>query len=639
MLLSSEATLFYAVTFVFGYFIYYQRNLAGALSGRVLLTVGLAGIVLATGLNAFIVPVLADGIDGYQYYQLRSMVRYSVMVPSVVVIGIGLIRWLPTLERLKKEISAREIAEKAAAQRLIDIEALRVRSEQSEALLKDAIESIEEAFIVYDETDRIVIFNEKHRRLFKSVENLMEPGVRYEDLLRAQLDSGQLGDFEDKEGWIANRVKQHRNPSGPVVQYFADGRIFKLSEYRTTMGGIVAIRTDITDAENREKELREIQQNLAEAQSVGAIGSWCHDFKGKYYTWSDETARIMGYPVGIVTPSIDAYRSRVHPDDLAKMDMVVDKAVRAKEEYEIDYRMIQPDGIEVFVRERGRTKFHENGRPVEILGTLQDITRQSEIERSLHDALHRAELAVRAKSEFLASMSHELRTPLNAIIGFSDILDNQVFGPMGNERYLSYSKDINSAGRHLLSLVNDLLDLSRMETGDYGLDESTTNPSKLVKGAIAMLHPMISQREIDLQFDPEKYLFDIIADERQLTQVIINVISNAVKFTPRGGLVSVTIHPDDEEWLDIAVCDTGPGIAVEEVELVLSPFGRTERSSNLKIEGVGLGLPISKLILERHGGDLVIDSRREQGACVRIRLPKDREIAPERVSEKQEILL
>ena len=244
-------------------------------------------------------------------------------------------------------------------------------------------------------------------------------------------------------------------------------------------------------------------------------------------------------------------------------------------------------------------------------------------EADLREASSRAELANRAKSEFLASMSHELRTPLNAIIGFSEMMNAEMFGGLGSERYRDYINDIHASGVHLLSLINDLLDLSKAEADKLELRETYVDLAAAINHSLRMITSRANAAGVEVTSDLPKDLPLLWADERRLTQIILNLLTNAVKFTPHGGKARI-----GAEWrptgLAIIVDDTGIGIAPEDIPRVVIPFVQVGDLYSRPQEGSGLGLPLSKRLVELHGGSLALDSERGRGTTVTVLFPTSR---------------
>ena len=250
---------------------------------------------------------------------------------------------------------------------------------------------------------------------------------------------------------------------------------------------------------------------------------------------------------------------------------------------------------------------------------------------SLSQALEAAAAANRAKSSFLAAMSHELRTPLNAVIGFSEMMTSQVFGPLGHERYLGYANDIHGSGVHLLALINDILDLSRIDSGEGRLDESTVDLREVVAESLKLVSHQAAAAGIALDAVCDADLPPVRADRRRLKQALINLLANAVKFTPAKGHVAVRASMRGGAPT-IVVSDTGIGIAAKDIPRALEKFGQVDSSLSRKYEGAGLGLPLAKQFMELHGGTLTLESTVDIGTTVTITLPASRIAAAARAA-------
>jgi signal transduction histidine kinase len=233
------------------------------------------------------------------------------------------------------------------------------------------------------------------------------------------------------------------------------------------------------------------------------------------------------------------------------------------------------------------------------------------------------ETASRHKSDFLATMSHELRTPLNAIIGFSEVLHEQMFGEL-NERQLAYVDDVLQAGRHLLSLINDVLDLAKIEAGKMELELSQVALPELLRSAVSMHSEQASRGDVELRLLAEPEQITINADERRLRQIVFNLVSNAVKFTPADGRVDVSARLEDGQ-VEIAVADTGPGIAADDLETIFEEF--EQAGDGRQADGTGLGLPLSRKLVELHGGRLWVQSEVGHGSTFRFTLPVRQEVS------------
>jgi signal transduction histidine kinase len=244
--------------------------------------------------------------------------------------------------------------------------------------------------------------------------------------------------------------------------------------------------------------------------------------------------------------------------------------------------------------------------------------------RELELAKREAEGASEAKSLFLANMSHELRTPLNAVIGFADMLHNEIYGAHADTRYRTYARDIRESGRHLLAIINDVLDVARMETGGFRMSEATVGLEEILNPAVRMIERDIAQRGLHLSQAPVPGAISVRGDPVRLRQVVLNLLSNAAKFTSEGGRITLSAWRTPDGGVAVAVADTGIGIAPADIPKILEPFGQVATAFHRNHQGVGLGLALCKSIAEQHDGTLAIDSAEGEGTTVTLTLPPAR---------------
>jgi signal transduction histidine kinase len=257
-----------------------------------------------------------------------------------------------------------------------------------------------------------------------------------------------------------------------------------------------------------------------------------------------------------------------------------------------------------------------------VISIYSDVTEIKASERRLIEARSQAEAANRAKGDFLANMSHELRTPLNAIIGFSEVISNELFGPIANEKYLEYIKDINTSSLHLLSIINDVLDMSKIEAGKVELSKEIVQIENVIGEVMRMVHERARARDIELTAQLSEQRVEIWADERSMKQIFLNLLSNAIKFSKDGGQIYLRVVTDQPDVAVLEIEDHGIGMSDEEQERALQPFGQAKPVTTRNYGGTGLGLPITKGLVEAHGGTLTIDSRTGYGTVVQIVLPR-----------------
>lgn len=257
--------------------------------------------------------------------------------------------------------------------------------------------------------------------------------------------------------------------------------------------------------------------------------------------------------------------------------------------------------------------------------TVMDITLRKQMEMTLRYAKEQADTANHAKSQFLANMSHELRTPLNAIIGFSEMMMKETFGPLGNARYKEYLGDIHVSARHLLEIINEVLDMSKIEAGRVELDEEYFNVHQLIQAVSRMMASRAFSSGLTIKEEVQDLLPPLYADSRLIRQVLINLVGNAVKFSHRDGLILIRAEITDKGHMRIVVRDNGIGIPRDKIHEALEPFGQVSASAeHQQNQGTGLGLPLAKAMVELHGGKLTLDSDLGQGTTVTIELPASR---------------
>ncbi|MFB9356058.1 ATP-binding protein [Sneathiella chinensis] len=253
--------------------------------------------------------------------------------------------------------------------------------------------------------------------------------------------------------------------------------------------------------------------------------------------------------------------------------------------------------------------------------TCTDITEQKKVERDLLLAKEEAEAASRSKTSFLANISHELRTPLNAIIGFAELMDKEVFGPLNNKRYAEYVDYIHDSGSHLLGVINNLLDLSKVEAGKLDLRESEVHLPSLIESSVAFVSSQAQKQGLDVRTHTELETETLTGDEDVLRQILLNLLSNAVKFTGAGGAVLVRVRQQGDDHVAITVKDNGIGMSPEDIEVALKPFGQVRSDLAQGQKGTGLGLPLVASLVEAHGGRFEIDSSPGKGTRCTILLP------------------
>ncbi len=501
----------------------------------------------------------------------------------------------------------------------------------AQARFSRAIESSSEGVALYDGEDRLILCNRRFLEfLFPGLEPLVKPGASYRDLLMLFARSGLNPEAaRDAKTWVAERMAQ-RAKGESSLQRVGGGRWLRIKEHRTPEGELVCICSDVTQFKQREAELLRLgAENRRMAAAVAATEAGvviCDPHRpGNPITFVNAAfTRMTGYAAEEVIGR--NYQILQGPKtDRAALDRL-DEAWRRRIPLRLDLCHHRKDRTPFWNRLVIDPVFDDDGELAFFVGIHQDITQHKLAEEELLLTKEAAEVANRTKSEFLAIMSHELRTPLNAIIGFSDVLSSEMFGPIGTQRYKNYAKDIHDSGIHLLALINDILDLSKAEAGKIELHDEPVEFAPLVERCCTMLRQRAGEARVSLGAVLPAGLPWLMADERRLKQILINLLSNAVKFTPPGGAVKVTA-----ELVGAALCigveDEGIGIAPEDLERALEPFGQVDSALNRQHEGTGLGLPLTKRLAEMHGAAFEIQSSVGVGTRISITFPAERVLA------------
>jgi PAS domain S-box-containing protein len=288
------------------------------------------------------------------------------------------------------------------------------------------------------------------------------------------------------------------------------------------------------------------------------------------------------------------------------------------------FRTTHDDGSVCFVTLNGKAIYGATGEYLGYRGSARDVTADILADQELRDAKRQAEVANVSKSQFLATMSHELRTPLNAILGFSELIAQQALGPTGHPKYRDYAQDIHHSGQHLLAIINDILDMSKIEAGQLTLHEDIIDIAATAETCRRFVQQRADDAGVKLNTDVAPGLPALHGDELRIKQIVLNLLSNAVKFTPRDGHVTLGAEMNEVGGITISVTDTGIGMSDEEITIALKAFHQVDNSLQRSHEGTGLGLPLSKNLVELHGGRLIVESATGRGTKVSAMFPVQR---------------
>lgn len=381
--------------------------------------------------------------------------------------------------------------------------------------------------------------------------------------------------------------------------------------------------TDVEERRRAEKALSDAEKKYRTIVENAAGGIYQLTPEGQYLSANPAMARILGYDtVYDILKGIKNAHQQLYRDQRARAGFVQELQSSGMVK-NAESQVMRKDGEVIWVNENARAVKDEAGNILYYEGSIEDITQRKESEIMLREAKIHSDLANRAKSEFLANMSHELRTPLNAIIGFSEIIKDEVFGPVGQRQYWEYANDIFSSGRYLLKIINDILDVARIDAGERQLNEAVVHLDKVVNTCLDLVSPRAGSNNMIIT-NMLTNVPPVIGEEIAIKQMLMNVLSNAVKFTPSGGRITIAHEIDAEGDLRLSITDTGVGLTEEEIEKALSPFGQIDATLSRATSGAGLGLTLVNSLITLHGGQLEIFSQKGIGTTVTLLFPAQR---------------
>ena len=444
---------------------------------------------------------------------------------------------------------------------------------EAEVRLKDAVENISEAFVLWDTESKLVLCNSKYQQFHSLPSAVCQPGTPYGDVAAAS-----------KEPVVRQFVPGQANDTSgarSMEVQLADGRWLQINERRTKDGGFVSVGTDITPLKQQEERLIHSERNLM--ITVRDLQKESQLADGRWLQINERRTKDGGF-VSVGT-------------DITPLKQQEERLIHSERNLMITVRDLQ--------KERQLAE--------------EQSQRLAELADKYASEKTRAESANRSKSEFLANMSHELRTPLNAVIGFSEIMSQEMFGPLGAAKYNEYAFDIGKSGQFLLDVINDILDMSKIEAGRVELELSDVDLRSVLEDVLRLVGTRATEGKINLRLELTEAPH-IRADRRALKQVFINLISNAIKFTPEHGSVTVKAC-STQDGVNIQIIDTGIGIPQRDIQKLGRPFEQVENQFTKSKGGSGLGLAISKSLVDLHGGQLNITSSEGHGTTVHVDLP------------------
>ena len=490
-------------------------------------------------------------------------------------------------------------------------------------LLREILDALPASVAFYDADQKLLFCNTATRDLYNWQADLHRPGVSYEAQLRDSISKKMLPEAIGREAdWLREHLNRFNSSAQNIETQRPGGRWHLSSFRRTSDGGTVVIRFDITARKQAEKALRASEENFRDLIENSTLGISISRY-GKLMFVNQALADMFGFATPDELLQIGSLKDVAAAHELPRLtqygrDRLVGRPVPSVYEFEA----IRQDGEQIWVQRSARVVTWQGIRAIQ--STMIDVTDRHNAEDKLRGALNAAESANRAKSDFLAKMSHELRTPLNAIIGFSEVLGRETFGPLGHEKYKDYVDDIAVSGNHLLDMITDILDMSKIEAGSFELSPSEIDVEQTIREVVRVVSGQLEQQGLTLNLDLAADGGTLYADPRATRQILLNLLSNAIKFTEAGGSITVSTQRLNGGKLRLTVADTGIGIDEADIEKVLQPFSQIGSAQTNAQTGTGLGLPIVKSLVELHGGIIEIDSALDRGTTVKVEFPNSR---------------
>jgi signal transduction histidine kinase len=498
-----------------------------------------------------------------------------------------------------------------------------------QARLTDAVESISQGFALFDTADRLVVCNSRYTEmLYPGESGKVTPGMPFEAIVRGSAEAGRIPAAVGRvDAWVAERVAQHRQPGAPIIQQRQDDRWLQITERETHDGGIVAIYADITGLKRAEEALRAREEQLRAivGNLPGVVWQCVRQADGglTYPFFSPRGEQILGLgrPAGAIVANPEVLSAAIHPDDVPEWQAAFDRSAADLSPLAVDFRI--RTAWEDWYWFRSIATPRRQNSAIAWDGISLNITELKQVEFELRKAMEQAEEATRSKSQFLANMSHELRTPLNAVIGITEMLEEDA-EDLGQDDFIEPLRRIRGAGNHLLHLINEILDLSKIEAGRLELHFEDIELKSLIDELAMTAAPLADKNGNQLEIRRPDDIGRMHTDVTRLRQIMLNLLSNACKFTDHGqvSLQVATEGGGDRETLSFSISDSGIGMTPEQVAKLFQEFSQADSSTTRKYGGTGLGLAISRRLCRLMGGDVTVTSTPGKGSTFVARLPR-----------------
>ena len=496
---------------------------------------------------------------------------------------------------------------------------------KSEREYRAVINSVSDVIFETDETGKLVFLNETwkritHNEVADTIGQSLFLLIDQQDQVTQKEMFEELVRGERQAYRIETRLNLGHNMVKPVEIAFS---MLRMAEDKSIR--VVGTITDIEKRRRAELAVREAEQRFRGMFENSVSGIYQIAPEGRFISANPAMAEILGYrSAGEMMDNMkDIASIYINPEDRKAF---VDKLLFEGRVSGVETEVMRKDGQKIWIMENARVVRNERGSVEYFEGSIWDVTERKEAEAAMSNARLQAEISSRTRMEFLANMSHELRTPLNAVIGFSEIIKDEVMGPLGVPVYKEYAQDIYDSGNYLLKVISEILEVSKIETGNRELAVTNFKLAKALKSCMIIMATRIEQAKVEVHMDISDDLPELMAEELGIKQVMLNLIGNAIKFTPEGGRVDVAAKVQENGELYIDIKDTGIGMTKEEIKKAMQPFGKVDTAFSSMKAGTGLGLTIVDSLVSLHGGRLEITSERGKGTLVRVVLPAFRVI-------------
>lgn len=505
----------------------------------------------------------------------------------------------------------------------------------SQGPVRDALDVAPIAIAVWDHDERLVYANRRFIEQAAQGQVDVKPGVDFETVANATAKGFFPAGLElRREQWLSQRLHAFRHHQ--TRELALPGQTWRRAQDLPFSGGTVSIVEDIADQRAREIELKQVEERFTLAQLSAKEALWDVDFRTGQFYLAPHGYPLLGVTRGDVSFGTERWRELILPEDRGAYDKALYEHLSGEVVvFSCEYRVADPEVGYRWLSDRGMALRDTTGRAYRLAGSLVDISQDRQNHENLKRAMESAEIANRSKSAFLANMSHELRTPLNAIIGFAEMINSETFGAIENEHYREYVGDILHSANHLLDIINDVLDLSKAEAGKLELIESPVDVDSVFDAVLRMTKERADESGVAVIVERRPDQPALFCDERKLRQVLLNLTSNAIKFTPAGGEVRIRTITTESGGLEIVVSDTGIGMGEEDIPQAMAAFEQVDNALSRRFDGTGLGLPIAATLARLHDGELTLQSARGQGTTATVAMPASRVIPLNEVSVRR----